>query len=148
MTEPSTEVSFATSVAATVKFTIAAIIGAAIVVAIILFVFEHDVKIIFILVFLVMSVLMFRQTFTVGPDSLRTKIAMQKKTHSFADTTFRAGCNTGAKSWLQSLSARTNLLTIQTAGKKPVTTPINLSQAEFDALIALLKERGAKVEGA
>ena len=110
--------------------------------------FAISIKLLPFIIAFVIAIVIMRHKVILGSDYVQLHLGGQKKKLSFTDTTFRTSVATGPASWFQSFGPRTNRLHIFQEGQKEVKMPVNISQADFEAFIAGLKERGAKVEAA
>lgn len=129
-----------------VKFVAAALVFVIVVAFLVALIFQVYLKAPVLIAPLIIGALTMRHKITLGPDSMRFNFGLSKRNYAFADTFFHYGQVSGPVSWIQSFGPRTNMLHVQQQGKRLMKMPVNLSQTDFDALIATMKERGADIQ--
>ena len=83
---------------------------------------------------------------TLERDAVTIKRGFSKREYPLDGATFVYGYKTGVPALLQSLFTQTNFFRIRQDGKNEVIMPVNIPRADFEMLVAAMRERGATVQ--
>lgn len=102
----------------------------------------------FFLIILIPALALSRGGVTLNADTVVIRRGFGKKEYPLRGTSFGYGQKSGLAAIRLSLSLHTNFLCVRQAGKQDALLPLNIAQADFEALVAAMRERGAVMDAA